>query len=203
MKLIKVLQQMDSLMKETKTADAVSYPFVEESDQGKHRKLEYLVFEIKRLIRDGPRNGESSVLVKNDKYDLKHGEGVKDDVLDLVMDAKLHLEEEQRLLEELRKHLDDITELKNGVIDNDYSSRLLKFGGMTSGALKIVGIERRELLVKTGTESEGRIDPCQLASVLANELELLSQQDSDNSLETTVLHREMEKCGIHRRTNRI
>ena len=189
-KLISVLRNLDASLKGTKTADLLN----ETSDQRQHSKLENSGSEMKRLIRDGPTNGKSSVLVRNNKYDLKHEEGVDAEVLDLVMDAKLHIQEEQRLLEELRKHLNDVTQLQNGVINDEHSPRLLKFGGMTSVSLKIVGIERLELIVEVGTGSEDRKNPRELADVLANELELLSQRDSDNSPVTIVLHGELEKC---------
>ena len=220
-KLISILRSLNSAIKGAKNADVIPSLLFEKSDQGENSKLENSGSEMKPLIRECPKNGESSTLVRNDKYDLKHEEGVDAEVLDLVMDAKLHLQEEHRLLEELRKHLNDITQLQNGVIDleelrkhlvdvthsqNDVIDieqllRLLKFGGMTSGSLKIVGIERQELMVEAGTGSEGRIDPCQLANVLANELEFLSQQDSDNSLATIVLRSEMDKCELMVRTN--
>ena len=135
-------------------------------------------------------------ILRNNKYELMHDEATNDVVLDLVMDAQLHLKEEQHSLEKQRTHLHDNKELRNFVdIETQplYESRLFKFGNLTSKSLKIVGIVGQNLMVETGTDVECRMNIGQLADVLENELELITNEANDDLLATRVLRRELEK----------
>ena len=131
----------------------------------------HLLFQIPEI---------ESKRIFDEPYKLAYFENCANkDVLDLLEDLKLNLTEEQKLVIEIEEQANQIEMLQADVRKNmtACNQRLLRFGGITSQCLALIGYCSYGLIFKIGERQERGIDPCRFADALENEMFLIKTEE--------------------------
>ena len=151
------------------------------------------------LLFQIPKIGSKRIV--DEHYKLAFFEECKNkDVLGLLEDLILSFKNGQIIVEELKDQFDQIKMLQDDVMANvdlpEFNKRLLRFGGITSQCLNLVGYCPDGLIAKIGADQERGIQARRLADALDNEVSLLIASELSRESCTKALKVEFEKYEI-------